>query len=101
MTVVTNRNIRYIMSVQAYRVRITKRALKEMGRLPQRARRQAEGIIDSLAENPTPEVSKKLTGMESTWRIRLADNYRIMYELDKGELVVLVIKVGPRGGFYR
>jgi mRNA interferase RelE/StbE len=33
------------------------------------------------------------------WRIRVGD-YRIRYGVDDGVLVILILKVAPRGGFY-
>ena len=44
---------------------------------------------------------QKLSGMKNIWRIRVFDNYRISYEVDRGELRVLVIEIATRGSAYR
>ena len=38
--------------------------------------------------------------MERTWRLRVGD-YRIVYEVDKGRLLVLVIRIADRRDAYR
>lgn len=70
-----------------------------MSKFPVRIRKQAEKVIDSLAENPTPAGSKKID--EGVWRVRFADNYRMIYEVDRGVLTVLILKVGTRGDIYK
>lgn len=84
-----------------YAVSIKRQALKQMRRLPTRIRQQAEIIIDSLEEEPTPVGAKKLAGRENTWRIRFAESYRLIYEVRRAELTVLVLKVGSRGDIYK
>ncbi|MBI3127927.1 MAG: type II toxin-antitoxin system RelE/ParE family toxin [Candidatus Tectomicrobia bacterium] len=84
-----------------YTVRIKRQALKQMRRLPTRIRQQAETIIDSLEEEPTPAGARKLRGRANTWRVRFAESYRLIYEVRRSELIVLVLKVGPRGDIYK
>ena len=50
--------------------------------------------IASLAEQPRPTGSEKLTGQER-YRIRQG-NYRIIYSVQDLELTVWVVKVGHR-----
>jgi len=87
--------------VATYTVSIKRQALKQMRRLPTRIRQQAERIIDSLELEPTPPGSKKMPGLESTWRIRFVESYRLIYELRRTELTVLVLRVGSRGDIYK
>jgi mRNA interferase RelE/StbE len=55
----------------------------------------------SLTENQTPPNSKNLVGkVDNLYRIRVGD-YRIIYQVDGGKLVVLVVHVGHRKDVYR
>ena len=55
--------------------------------------------LDRLAENPRPPGVKKLKGVQDQWRIRVGD-WRIVYVIEDGRLVVVVVAVGVRGGVY-
>ena len=85
--------------METYTVNIKKSAAKQIGKFPVRIQRQAKQLIDSLAENLTPAGSKKID--EGTWRVRFADNYRMIYEVDRESLTVLILKVGTRGDIYK
>ena len=87
--------------MSSYAVSIKRQALKQMRRLPTRIRQQAERIIDSLEDDPTPPGSRKLAGAENTWRLRFAESYRLIYEVRRAELIVLVLKVGSKGDIYK
>jgi mRNA interferase RelE/StbE len=54
-----------------------------------------------LSQNPFSEVLqvKKLRGEENLYRIRLGD-YRLVYEVRRKEILVLVIKIGHRSDVY-
>ncbi|MEO5327615.1 MAG: type II toxin-antitoxin system RelE/ParE family toxin [Magnetococcus sp. THC-1_WYH] len=54
----------------------------------------------SLESNPRPHGAKKLSGLPDTWRIRAGD-YRILYTIEDGRLIVLIIKIGHRREIYR
>ncbi|MEE9257484.1 MAG: type II toxin-antitoxin system RelE/ParE family toxin [bacterium] len=84
-----------------YRVEIKRSALRELKRLQPRVRRRAERFIDSLAANPTPDGAKKMSGRENRWRREFTEGYRIIYEVHRGRLVVLILKIGPRGDVYK
>lgn len=43
---------------------------------------------------------KKLAGEGDLYRLRVGD-YRVAYEINDGELVILVVKVGHRRDVYR
>lgn len=83
-------------------IEILPSAIKELAALP---RRDQEGIakaIDHLAQNPFPTGAKKLqgTGKPPCWRIRCGD-YRILYQVEKQEVRVLVVKIAHRKEAYR
>ena len=55
--------------------------------------------IRSLADDPRPPGCEKLSGQER-YRVRQG-LYRIVYEIDDGIVIVLVVKVGHRREVYR
>ena len=55
--------------------------------------------IDALRDEPRPQGSVKLSG-KGYYRVRQG-NYRIIYEIQDSQLVVILIKVGPRREVYR
>jgi mRNA interferase RelE/StbE len=64
-----------------YKIAILRRAQKELASLPLNAYKQVKDAILSLAKDPRPQGSKKLTARQG-WRIRASD-YRILYEIDE------------------
>ncbi|MET9098164.1 type II toxin-antitoxin system RelE family toxin [Streptomyces antibioticus] len=55
-----------------------------------------------LGDDPYREDAdiKKLTGPSGLYRLRVG-SYRVAYQINDGELVVLVVKVGARRDVYR
>ena len=82
-----------------YKIDIKKSAVKEIEHLPGRDIRNVLNKISSLAQNPRPHDSKKLSGQEK-YRVRCGD-YRILYSIEDNVLVVYVVKVGHRKDVYR
>ena len=56
--------------------------------------------LDALEENPRPVNSVKLQGEEELYRVRVGD-YRIVYQIRDGQLIVLVVQMGHRREVYR
>lgn len=83
-----------------YSLRIKKSARKELESVATKVdRRRIVARIHSLAENPRPPGSLKLSGRER-YRIRQG-GYRILYTIDDLVLVVHVIKIGDRKDVYQ
>ena len=74
-------------------------ARKELNAIPKRDLRRIMEKIATLADNPRPAGSEKLSGQER-YRIRQG-NYRILYSIQDGELTIWVVKVGHRREVYR
>lgn len=55
--------------------------------------------IALLVDDPRPVGSEKLSGQER-YRIR-QDSYRVVYEIDDGVLVVMVVNIAHRKHSYR
>jgi mRNA interferase RelE/StbE len=56
--------------------------------------------LDALEENPRPVNSVKLQGEEELYRVRVGD-YRIVYQIQDKQLIVLVVQMGHRREVYR
>jgi mRNA interferase RelE/StbE len=80
-----------------YRIIIQKKAKKFIDKLPQNEKLRVVKAIESL---PNGENVKKLKGYSDLLRLRVGD-YRIIYKVNNGELIVLVIDVGNRGEIYK
>jgi len=65
-------------------------------------KRKFEELVEELKYNPIPSEKfdvKKLKGRENTFRVRLGE-YRVIYELQRKKLLILVIKFGKRKNVY-
>ncbi len=82
-----------------YRITIKKSAAKELQDISRKNLRKIVQRIKSLAENPRPIGSQKLSAREQ-YRIRQGD-YRIVYSIDDKELLVDIVKIGHRREVYR
>jgi mRNA interferase RelE/StbE len=83
-----------------YRLEYKRSVKKELQKLPKNARVAVVRKIMSLAKEPTPEGSAKLKGSKNLYRFRHGD-YRVIYRIDAGVIVITVIRVGHRRDVYR
>ncbi len=83
-----------------YEVRFKASAWKALLKIEVTMRNRLRKAIWALANNPRPPGCKKLKGRADRYRIRVGA-CRVAYEIQNEVLVVLVLKVGHRGGFYR
>lgn len=83
-----------------YRVEISPAAARQLRKLDVSARHRIDGVIALLAENPRPPSARRLVGGEGEWRVRTGD-FRVIYDIDDGVLVILIIAVGHRREIYR
>ena len=83
----------------AYSVRIKESASKELAGISQPDRTKLVDAIDQLRDRPFKGSILKgsLRGLR---RLRVGD-YRILYELLSGELIVLMVRVAHRRESYR
>jgi mRNA interferase RelE/StbE len=82
-----------------YEVRFTDAAAREWRKLDKAVRRRIQPKIDDLESNPRPPGCKPLTGYQGYLRIRVSD-YRVVYTIDDGVLLVLVLTIGHRSEIY-
>lgn len=81
-----------------YKITFKSSVAKDLRAIPSADIQRILSRIDELAENPRAEGCIKLSGNE-LYRVRQG-NYRIVYEIRDGELIVVVIKVGHRSSVY-
>ena len=84
----------------AYRIEIKATAEKALSKLPKADARRISTAISGLAKDPRPEGSRKLTGSDDSYRLRVRD-YRIVYEITDKKLIVYVVRIGHRKDVYR
>lgn len=80
-----------------YQIIIKKVAKKFIDRLPTNEKRR---IVSAIERLPNGEDIKKLKGHDGLLRLRVGE-YRIIYTVDHGELIVYVIDTGNRGQVYK
>jgi mRNA interferase RelE/StbE len=83
-----------------YSVQFTPPAQRDFSALDRATQQRLRRHIDRLAENPFPFGAKKLHAEEPFYRIRVRD-YRVIYQGDANELLVIVVKIGHRREVYR
>ena len=81
-----------------YTVLILPSAQKQLNKLPNAIASRIEDKMMELGDDPRPPGCKKLKGREA-WRIRIGD-YRVIYEINDGKLIVTEITVGHRREVY-
>jgi mRNA interferase RelE/StbE len=81
--------------VTRYSVELTSAAAKQVRKLDAAARARVLRALAGLADEPRPSGVKKLVGTDNAWRIRVGD-YRVIYEIDDGIVVVVVFRVAHR-----
>jgi mRNA interferase RelE/StbE len=75
-----------------YRLIFRKSVALDLRRIPNRDLRKILAAIESLSEEPRPSGIEKLSGQER-YRVRQG-NYRIIYEINDNEIIVVIVKVG-------
>ena len=88
-----------------YSIELTPAAEKTLLKLAKKDRSlmiRIDRALLSLSDNPTPPNSKQLASEVANhlYRLRVGD-YRIIYQVDGGKLVILVVHVGHRKDVYR
>ena len=82
------------------RITLAPSAARQLRKLDPQARRRIQAAVELLATEPRPPAATPLAGGAGEWRVRTGD-YRIIYENDDDQLLLLVIRVGHRRDVYR
>lgn len=85
-----------------YAFRFTTAAQRQIRAIDRPEAMRVLTALTALGDDPYREDAdiKKLAGPSGLYRLRVG-NYRVAYQVNDGELVVLVIKVGNRRDVYR
>jgi mRNA interferase RelE/StbE len=87
------------VSWKPYSVAFTPQAARDLERLDRPLAGRILTAIERFAATGHGDV-KRLQGVEREWRLRVGD-WRVRFTLDQGQLLMIVLRVLPRGGAYR
>ena len=82
-----------------YRVSLAPSAARELRKFDPDVRRRIQAALDLLATEPRPPAATRLVGGSGEWRVRTG-NYRIVYEINDDQLLVLVLRMTHRREVY-
>jgi len=83
-----------------YSIEISATAEKQLKKLPKADKKKVSQAMLSLAEDAFPRGTKKLTGYDDMYRIRVG-RYRILYSVEGKKLIIIILKIGHRKDVYR
>jgi len=85
-----------------YAFRWRERAVRQLREIPQSAALTILRALTPLGDDPRRADAdvKKLAGYDDRYRLRVGD-YRVIYEIIDGQLIILVVGVGHRREIYR
>jgi mRNA interferase RelE/StbE len=81
-----------------YRIELRPTALRALRKIDPSDRKRIQGVIALLGEDPRPPGAKALQG-RSGLRVHVG-NYRIIYTIDDGVLLIVVVTLGHRRDVY-
>jgi mRNA interferase RelE/StbE len=85
---------------EKYSLRVSALAEKQLKAVPPDDQARLLRSMRGLSQDPRPRGCRKLHGSLHTYRIRVG-YYRVVYSIEDGRLLVLVIKLGHRKDIYR
>ena len=84
-----------------YKVTYTKRSERTLLKLPRNLAKRIQARLDYIALNPYVQDNNVIKLQDRPgYRLRVGD-WRVIYEIHDGELLILVLKITPRGSVYR
>ncbi|MFF4752691.1 type II toxin-antitoxin system RelE family toxin [Streptomyces sp. NPDC002514] len=85
-----------------YAFRFTTTAQRQLRAISRPDAMRILAALTALGDDPYREDAdtRKLTGPSGLYRLRVG-SYRVAYQINDGELVILVVKVGDRRDVYR
>jgi mRNA interferase RelE/StbE len=82
-----------------YKVELSKTAFKFLATVSKKDYLLITKKVASLADDPYQSGTKKLKAYDNTFRIK-AGNYRILYTINGGKLIIDVVDIGLRKNIY-
>ncbi|HEG43352.1 MAG TPA: type II toxin-antitoxin system RelE/ParE family toxin [Phycisphaerales bacterium] len=83
-----------------YKVRLKPRAKRFILSQPAAVQNQLIRQLDRLRKDPVPKNSTELDADRQIYRVK-CKKYRILYQVQKHKLIILVVSVGDRKGVER
>ena len=83
-----------------YSIEFDKSVQKTLSKLPNEVIKKILDAIAELADNARPNGCKKLQSKGDFYRIRVG-NYRVIYDINDDELLILVVEIGNRKEIYK
>lgn len=83
-----------------YSIEFRPSAARDLKKLEKATQRRIFAALSQLENNPFPSGAKKLINEDNVYRIRVGD-FRILYQVESGRLLILVLRVGHRREVYR
>lgn len=83
-----------------WQVQLKRQPEKMLRRLPKTLTHRIDSALLALRDNPFPANSKALIGLDNLYRLRVGD-WRIVYTVKNKQLLILVIRIAPRGAAYK
>jgi len=84
----------------SYEIEISRTAEKQLKELAGEDQPRVVRALLALADQPRPRGSRKLTGYNDVFRIRVG-RFRVLYSVSDTRLVIFILKIGPRKDIYR
>ncbi len=84
---------------RTFGIEFSAHAQRQGDKLPQAIKWRIIRAVRRLAKNPFPKGVRKLAGSDY-YRLRVGD-YRVIYEVHRDKLFILVIRIGHRKDIYR
>ena len=85
-----------------YKLEFSNEAKKYLKKLDKPTARRILEAVESIKVAPRQHSSiKKMQGYDAeVYRLRVG-NYRIIYEIIDDKLIIVIVRVGPRGDIYK
>lgn len=80
----------------SYKIAFKPSVKKDLSGIPRHDVERILNSIEGLSENPLPQKARSLTGRYA-FRLRVGRGH-VIYAIDSEEVVILIIKIGHRGG---
>ena len=84
----------------SYEIEIARSAERQLRRLPPADQQRVVAAILPLSDNPFPPGSRKLSGYDDVFRIRVG-RYRVLYSVSEKKLIIIILKIGHQKNVYR
>ncbi len=87
-----------------WKISFIRKAEKELNALSKNNRERVNDALNKLAYggpyNRRDLDIKHLHGLDNQWRLRVGD-CRIIFKIHKAEIMIVIIKIAPRGDVYK